>query len=125
MANSLNVTLSKIWAGAYNSDMPLVNLALYPHLRSVILSPLSISMAYMTSGWTSVDVEDMVLWLNNCSVFASILQQFKIRTLPQPFVLFITFNSLALNQNVRSTNFIKHLSVSLITPHVEKSRFVN
>jgi hypothetical protein len=92
MANSLNVTLSKIWAGAYNSDMPLVNLALYPHLRSVILSPLSISMAYMTSGWISVDV-DALLYLNNCFAFASILPQFKIPTLPQPFALFITFNS--------------------------------
>ena len=60
MANSLNITLSKVWAAAYNSDMLSVNLALYPHPHSVILSPLSISMAYMTSGWIFVDVEDTV-----------------------------------------------------------------
>jgi hypothetical protein len=124
MANSLNVTLSKIWVAAFNLDMQSVNFALYPNPRSVILSLLSISMAYMTSGWISVDVDDTVLWLNNCFAFASILPQFKILTPPQPFVLFITFNSLALNQNVRSMNFIKRLSVCLITPHVEKSKFV-
>ena len=60
MANSLNITLSKVWAATYNSDMLSVNLALYPHLHSVILSPLSISMAYMMSGWIFVDVEDTV-----------------------------------------------------------------
>ena len=124
MANSLNITLSKVWAAAYNSDMLSVNLALYPHPHSVIFSPLSISMAYMTSGWIFVDVEDTVTQLNNYYAFASILQQFKIPTLPQHFALFITFTSLALNQSVRSMNFIKHLSVSLITPRVEKSRLV-
>jgi len=124
MANSSNITLSKNWAVAYNSDMLLARLAHYRHLHLVILSPLSISMEYMTLAWISVDAEDMVPWLNNCSVFASILQQFRIPILPQHFVLFITFNSLALNPNLQSMNFIKPLSVSQITPHVGKSRFV-
>lgn len=124
MANFSIVSLSKNWAAAYNSDIPLASLALYPHLLLVILSLLSISMEYMTLGWISVGVEDMVPWHNNCFDFASILQQFKIPTLPQCFMLFITFNSLALNPNLQSMNFIKLLCVCLITPRVEKSRFV-
>ena len=124
MANFSNVSLSKHWAAAYNSDIPLASVALYPHLLLVILSPLSISMEYMMLDWISVDVEDTVPWHNNCFDFASILPQFKIPTLPQHFVLFITFNSLALNPNLQSMNFIKPLCASLITPHVEKSRFV-
>lgn len=124
MANFSIVSLSKNWAAAYNSDIPLASLALYPHLLLVILLLLSISMEYMTLGWISVGVEDMVPWHNNCFDFASILQQFKIPTLPQRFVLFITFNSLALNPNLQSMNFIKLLCVCLITPRVEKSRFV-
>src|ERR1700679_3240205 len=116
MVNSSNIALSKIWAAAYNSDMPSVSPAFYLHPRSVILSPLSISMAYMTLGWISVDVEITVPWHNNCFVFAFILQQPKIPTLLQRFALYITFNSLALNRNAHSMNFIKPLSVSLITP---------
>ena len=124
MANSLNIPLSKNWAAAYNLDMPSANFVLYPHPHLVILSPLSTTMAFTTSGWISVDVEDTVPWHNNYYVFAFILQQSKIPILPQRFAFYITFNSLALNPNVQSTNFIKLLSVSLITPLVEKSRFV-
>ena len=123
MANFLNISLSKHWAAACNSDIPLVSLALYAYLLLVILLPSLISREYMMLGWISVGVEDMVPWHNNCFDVASILQQFKIPTLPQKFV-FITFNSLALNPNLQSTNFIKPLCVSLITPRIEKSRFV-
>lgn len=104
--------------------MPSASLAFYPHLHLMILSPLLILTAYMTSGWISVDAENMVPWLNNCFVFDSTLQQSKIPTPPQRFVLFITFNCLVLSPNVQSMNFIKPLSVNLTTPHVEKSRFV-
>ena len=45
----MNVTLSNHWAAAYNSDIPLASLVLYPHLLLVILSILSISMEYMIS----------------------------------------------------------------------------
>ena len=124
MVNSLSIALSKNWAAAYNSDIPSASLAFYPHPHSVILSPLSISMAYMTLGWISVDVEDMAAWHNNCFVFASILRQPKIPILPQRFALYITFNSLALNPNAQSMNFIKPLSASLTTLRVKKSRFV-
>ena len=81
-------------------------------------------MEYMMLGWIFVGVEDTVPWRNNYFDFASTLQQFKIPTLPQHFVLFITFNSLALNPNLQSMNFIRPLYVSLITPRIEKSRFV-
>jgi hypothetical protein len=106
---------------AYNLDIPLASLALYQHLLLVILSPLSISMAYMTSGWISVDAEDMVPWHNN--YFVS-LQLPTILTLLQRFALYINFNSLVLNPNVLSMNFTKPLLMSLITPCADKLKFV-
>ena len=124
MANFLNVSLSKHLAAAYNSDIPLASLALYAHLLLVIHLPSSISMEYMTLDWISVGVEDRIPWHNNCFNFASILQQFRIPTLPLHFMFFITFSSLALNPNLQSMNFIKPLCMSLITPRIEKSRFV-